>query len=329
LLAGSTSPLLEVAARIALGHHEWWDGGGYPRGAQGEEIPLEARIAGVANVFDGLTSDRVYRPAVSVDAAIEAMTGRRGRQFEAGILDAFVGVLDEITAIRRAYPDGDKARIRVLLVTDDDRYAQSTVRSLASQPSINVVGRAETAREADKAAVAYDPDVILIDFDLPDTDGALVARAITALIPEAKVVMLTGPADQDALVQAVDAGCAGLVSKTEPAHTLADAIHAAHEGEAIAGIAELPRLLAQLRPTNRGLGSDLGPRELEVLRLLAGGLGNKALAQQLHLSLNTVRNHVQNILYKLGAHSKLEAVATAVREGVIERDFPMAVRERL
>ena len=73
------------------------------------------------------------------------------------------------------------------------------------------------------------------------------------------------------------------------------------------------------------LTSGLG--ELEVLRLMATGMANKALAQQLHLSLNTVRNHVQHVLYKLGAHSKLEAVATAVREGVIERDDPALRRE--
>jgi putative two-component system response regulator len=327
LLAGSTSSLLDVAARIALGHHEWWDGGGYPRGLEREEIPLEARIAGVANVFDGLTSNRTYRPAVSVDAAIEAMTDLRGRQFEPYLLDAFAGALDEIVAIRCAYPDGDEPRIRVLVVDDDDGFARSTMRSLAAQPTINVIGRVATTFEAEKAAVSYDPDVILIDLELPDTDGASAARSISALMPKARVVMLTGPTDHGTLVRAIDAGCAGFVAKTEPAHRLVDAIHAAHQGETLAPTADLPRLLAQLRPTTRGLGSDLGPRELEVLRLMAGGLANKALAQQLHLSLNTVRNHVQNILYKLGAHSKLEAVATAVREGVIERDWPVDASE--
>jgi DNA-binding NarL/FixJ family response regulator len=132
--------------------------------------------------------------------------------------------------------------------------------------------------------------------------------------------MLTRSTDQAAFVRAIGAGCAGFVTKTDTADVLVAAIRSAHGGEAPAPISDLPGLLAQLRPTNRGLGSDLGAREREVLRLMASGVSNKALAGQLHLSLNTVRNHVQNILYKLDAHSKLEAVATAVREGVIERD---------
>ncbi|MDQ1461994.1 MAG: cyclic di-GMP phosphodiesterase [Actinomycetota bacterium] len=329
LLAGSTSSLLEVAARVALGHHEWWDGGGYPRGLQRDEIPLEARIAAVANVFDGLTSDRPYRRGVPIDAAIAAMTENRGRQFEPRLLDAFLSALDELTTIRSAYPDRDEPRIRVLVVDGDEVSSQRIMRLLAVQPTITVVAGAATVREAEKAAVAYDPDVVLIDFDLPDGDGATATQAIRALIPKAKVVMLTDGTRQGALVRAIEAGCAGFVAKVDSPHKLVGVIRSAHEEEAPAVIKDLPRLLAQLRPTSRGLGWDLGPRELEVLRLVAGGLPNRALAEHLHLSLNTVRNHVQNILYKLGAHSKLEAVATAVREGVIERHLPVTPREQV
>ena len=101
------------------------------------------------------------------------------------------------------------------------------------------------------------------------------------------------------------------------------AIHFAHEGEGPRPITNLSGIVP-LRPAGRVLGSDLGSRELEVLQLMATGLANKALARELHLSLNTVRNHVQHILYKLAAHSKLEAVATAVRAGLIERALPVA-----
>jgi DNA-binding NarL/FixJ family response regulator len=208
----------------------------------------------------------------------------------------------------------------VLVVDDHEIFVTSLVRLLDAQPTVRVIGRATTAYEAEKAMIASEPDVVLMDFELPDADGATATEAIKALVPKAKVVMLTGRTDRHALTRAIGAGCAGFVAKTETVETLVDAIHAAHEGEAPAPITGLPRLLAQLRPTSRGLGSDLGARELEVLRLMATGRSNKVLAQQLHLSLNTVRNHVQHVLEKLGAHSKLEAVATAVREGVIERD---------
>jgi len=328
LLSGTASDLLQIAARIALGHHEWWDGGGYPRGLQGEEPPLEARIAGVADAFDALTSSRAYPPSISVDDAIATMTELRGRQFEARLLDAFVGLGDEIAAIRSAYPDRDDApRVRVLVVDDHESFVQRLMPLLRAQSTICVVGCVGTSREAEKAAVAYEPDVVLMDFELPDGDGAEATEAIKALVPNAKVVMLTGRTDQQRLVRAIGAGCAGFVAKTDPVEKLVGVIHAAHEGESPVADSQLPPLLAQLRPTNRGLGSDLGPRELQVLRLMATGIPNKALARELHLSLNTVRNHVQHVLYKLSAHSKLEAVATAVREGVIERD-PSAARQR-
>jgi putative two-component system response regulator len=321
LLAGSASERLQMAASIALGHHEWWDGGGYPHGLRGEEIPVEARIAAVADVFDALTSHRVYHPAVSVEAAIAMMVELRGRQFDPRLLDAFIGSIHEVTAIRAACPDRrDAPRIRVLVVDDHQIFVQSLVRLLDIQPTITVVGTAATATEGEKAAVACEPDVVLMDFELPDRDGVRATQAIKALVPEVKVIMLTGRTDEQALIRAIGAGCAGFVSKTETIDRLIDAIHSANEGDTPAPVTALPRLLAQLRPTSRGLGSDLGPRELEVLGLMARGLPNKLLAEQLYLSLNTVRNHVQHILCKLGAHSKLEAVATAVREGIIERD---------
>ena len=89
---------------------------------------------------------------------------------------------------------------------------------------------------------------------------------------------------------------------------------------------ELGTNVEVMLPATHEVSTNLGAREVQVLRLMATGMSNKALAEQLHLSLNTVRNHVQSVLRKLGAHSKLEAVATAVREGVIERDIQSVCR---
>ena len=103
MLAGSGSEMLDLAASIAWTHHEHFDGGGYPRGLAGANIPVEGRIAAVADVFDALTSDRVYRPAFTVDDAIEEMQLLRGTQFDPAVLDVLVDSLEEVLEVKSMY----------------------------------------------------------------------------------------------------------------------------------------------------------------------------------------------------------------------------------
>jgi putative two-component system response regulator len=105
LLADSDAELMRTAASIALTHHERFDGGGYPGGLAGEEIPLEGRIAAVADVFDALTSDRVYRPAFPVGLAVDMMEADRGRHFEPAVFDAMLANFQQIDAVRREHGD--------------------------------------------------------------------------------------------------------------------------------------------------------------------------------------------------------------------------------
>jgi HD-GYP domain-containing protein (c-di-GMP phosphodiesterase class II) len=100
MLAGSSSAEIELAADIALTHHEHFDGGGYPRGLSGSDIPIAGRIVAVADVFDALTSDRVYRPAMSVGDALQILHEGRARQFDPKVLDAFEAALDDILSAR-------------------------------------------------------------------------------------------------------------------------------------------------------------------------------------------------------------------------------------
>lgn len=100
ILAGSKGQLLEMAARIALTHHEWFDGSGYPRGLRGEEIPIEGRIVAVADVFDALLSDRPFRPAMSVEEATKLIGSERGSHFDPDVLDALFDTLEEALTLR-------------------------------------------------------------------------------------------------------------------------------------------------------------------------------------------------------------------------------------
>jgi putative two-component system response regulator len=105
MLAGSAAEVVQLGALIARTHHERWDGSGYPRGLAGEDIPLEGRIAAVADVFDALTSDRVYRSALPVQSAFKMMREERNRHFDPDMLDVFFQAQSEISAIRKAYAD--------------------------------------------------------------------------------------------------------------------------------------------------------------------------------------------------------------------------------
>src|SRR3546814_18187388 len=102
ILAGSESPLLELGASIALTHHEWWDGSGYPHGLAATEIPLEGRIVAIADVFDALASPRRYKRAFTVDEAVAQMRSESGTHFDPWLLERFLAAVDELLFIRSA-----------------------------------------------------------------------------------------------------------------------------------------------------------------------------------------------------------------------------------
>jgi len=214
----------------------------------------------------------------------------------------------------------DGAPVGVLIVDDHRMFGESLARLLSDEEGINVLGVATSGSEATEAATRLHPAVVLMDYQLPDQDGVTVAAGIKEHDPGVMVVMLTGLSDDRVLLAAIEAGCSGFLTKDRAAAEVAEAVRAAAAGEALISPALLARLLPKLNRTHREVGADLTDREREILALLAKGWSNRIIASELFLSLNTIRNHIQSILRKLGAHSKLEAVATAVREGVI--DYP-------
>ncbi len=210
--------------------------------------------------------------------------------------------------------------IRVLIADDHLVFSEALTVVLGLEPDLEVVGQAPDGEQAIRLAAQLQPDVILMDLRMPNGDGLAATAAIKAQRPETKVVMLTSEEDEDALRRALDIGMSGYLTKREASSQVVQAVRAAAAGEMLIPPPMLTRLLRQVgttAPAPAGL-SRLTRRELEVLGALAQGAASSAIAQHLGMSPNTVRTHVQNILSKLGVHSKLEAVTKAVREGLVK-----------
>jgi len=212
----------------------------------------------------------------------------------------------------------EAASVRVLLVDDHLLFAHALQEALDVDPGIHVVAVAQTIERAVGLLSTEDVDVVLLDYRLPDTRGVSGITAVLEAESSATVVLVTAVEDEQVLLSAIEAGCAGFVTKTADISELREAVHKAAAGEALIAPAVLRRLLARIARSETQRGKNLTAREREVLSLLVEGLTNADIAEQLFVSVYTVRNHVQSILVKLDAHSKLEAAAIAVREGVLE-----------
>lgn len=218
-------------------------------------------------------------------------------------------------------PAPTSARVQVAIVDDHRIFAEALAALLAREEDMEVVGLCTDAREAVGLVVERRPAIALIDYAMPHRTGAEVAADIRRQAPGTRVVMITGDQSDDALVASLLSGCAGHLRKQGSVSEVCAAIRTVARGGSVFPSDAVARVLPRLR-TERPGGSDLTDRERTVLQLLANGYGNREIADQLHLSVNTVRNYVQAILGKLDAHSKLEAVATALRRGLVD------VRER-
>lgn len=207
--------------------------------------------------------------------------------------------------------------ITVAVVDDHLMVAEMLSLVITSQPDMRMVGVASGVVEALALIASEKPRVVLMDFGLPDGNGIEAVRKIVESWPATNVVMLSGGDAHDLLARAIEAGCVGYLAKDRPVEDVISAIRSAARGELLFSAAELSKLLDHMRRTNNQNAEWLTTRELEVLKLLAKGNSTEGIASQLFISINTVRNHVGRILNKLGAHSKLEAVAIAARDQLI------------
>lgn len=211
-----------------------------------------------------------------------------------------------------------KELLNVLLVEDHEMVAQALADTLRTDPTMNVVGVTGDGSKALRMLRAREIDVIVLDLRLSDGQDAipLIPEMLT-IRPGVKVLVLSAWSDDYSLGRAVQAGCHGYLLKDQAVSDLVRAIHSISRGEAVFAPAVLGRVLKLLRP-GPGHTQTMTSREIEVLQLLANGNQINQIAAELFLSANTIRNHVQNITHKLKVHSRSEAVAAAIRTGIVQ-----------
>jgi DNA-binding NarL/FixJ family response regulator len=204
---------------------------------------------------------------------------------------------------------------RVMIVDDHRMFAEMLAEVVRRHDDMDVTAIAADGDEAVAAMRVESADVVVLDYRLPGDDGVAVARRLRELAPNVGMLMLSGQDDDAVLRAALVAGCTGFVTKDRAPDELVDAVRAVRAGRVAIDPAASARLAGAPAPGRDGAG--LTQREHEVLVLLAEGLTTREIAQQLFISFNTARNHVQRLIAKLGAHSRLEAVAVARRNGVL------------
>ncbi len=217
---------------------------------------------------------------------------------------------------------GHDGPIRVLLVDSEQMVGEAFAAALNAEENIDAVALAGTIGVAEHAVDAEVIDVVLVAAQLSDGDGVEACRRLRAIRPLLPVLLLGAATDAVSVRNAVAAGCSGFVARQDSFATLVRSLRAAAAGQTVFTPTAVHHLARSFRSVPTVAPQELSSRELEILGLLATGLGTDAIAADLHLSVHTVRNHVRHILEKVGAHSRIEAVAIATHDGVIALAAP-------
>ena len=210
-----------------------------------------------------------------------------------------------------------------VIVADDHRLFRQGLVSLMKtrQDLVEVIGEASSGREAVSLAHRLRPDVVLMDILMPDGDGLSAAQSIRRELPQISIVMLTSSELEEHLFEAVRLGAAGYLLKDLDAGELFDLLDGVSRGEAALTRAMAARLLKGMsdRSTISAAGQEtLSEREVEVLRLVAQGYSNPQIAEELYISINTVKSHIKNILTKLNLDNRTQVATFAVQHGFME-----------
>ncbi|MFI5091287.1 MAG: response regulator [Terriglobales bacterium] len=214
--------------------------------------------------------------------------------------------------------------MRVLIVQDHPLLASAIARVLEGQPDLAVTGVCASGAAAVKAAAEDRPDVVLMDFRLPDVTGPEAASMIQKEHPQAAIVFHSADESESALLDAVNAGATAYLTKDATGDQIIEAVRRVSMGEVLIPVALFARAIARQRgaaTVNREreqLLAEFTPREFDILHLLAQGLDTTAMCERLGIAPHTVEWHVRHVIEKLQVHSKLQAVIAAARKGLID-----------
>jgi DNA-binding NarL/FixJ family response regulator len=206
-----------------------------------------------------------------------------------------------------------------LLIADDHEVVRAGLRSLFQDTEIHIVAEADSGNSAMKLALKHRPDLILLDVRMPDGDGLSCLARLKVDLPDTPIVMFSSYDNPTYVARAVALGAAGYVSKAAKREEIVQAIRVVAQGDTIWTRDELRRVTGALATPRLGAEVEvpLTKRENEVLKQLAFGLTNKEIAQALGISYETVKEHVQHILRKIGVTDRTQAAVWAVRKGLV------------
>ena len=215
--------------------------------------------------------------------------------------------------------------IRVLIADDQALFRRGLFVVLGTEDGVEVVAEAENGEDAIDKARELAPDVVLMDVRMPKVNGIEAAARIRADLPSTKILMLTVSDEEEDLYEAIKAGANGYLLKEISVEEVAEAIRAVMQGQSLISPSMASKLLSEFNSLARRAedrqqlpAPTLTNREIEVLRLVAKGMSNREIAEELYISENTVKNHVRNILEKLHLHNRMEAVIYAVKERLLD-----------
>jgi DNA-binding NarL/FixJ family response regulator len=208
--------------------------------------------------------------------------------------------------------------IRVVVVDDHDLFRRG-LRELLEEQGIRVVGEASDGAEAVRLATHAMPDVLVMDLNMPRLSGVEATRRLATAAPAVRVLVLTISADDDDVLDAIEAGASGYLLKDASISQIAAGVRAAADGEALLSPRIATHILRRIRSGSEGEieRADLSERELQVLRLMAQGRENAEIAESLVISPRTVKNHISSILAKLHMENRIQAAVYAVRRGIV------------